>query len=243
MKKFFDLFLDRNKNYNFEIEINQIPQTNREIDLLKISTTMPMSKNTSIKSISNKSNEIPNKNKIYILPDINKNKYKYSLMIPLNEVLIYFNENNNSYMLRPGIFDFLNKMKELFELILISTNFSNYEDKIIEHIQKENNFFDYILNRNNGIDNANTFIQDLIALNRNLKHFLIVDTSLNKFKIHQNNILIIRPFFGDYINDKNTLHYLGQLLHRIRIDSETTEDIRISANKYRKSFLYSKVAG
>ena len=241
LKKFFDLFLDKNKNYNSETEISQIP--NREINFLQMTTSLPMSKNTSVKSISNKNKDMSlNKNKIYILPDINKNKYKYSLMMPLNEVLIYSNINNNSYILRPGIFDFLNEMKELFELILISTNFSNYEDEIIENIQKENNFFDYILNRNHGIDNANSFIQDLIALNRNLKHFLIIDTSLNKFKIHKNNILIIRPFFGDFMNDKNTLHYLGQLLHRIRIDSETTEDIRVSANKYRKSFLYSKVA-
>ena len=129
MKKFFDLYLNRNKNYNSKTEVNYIPQTNREIDILQITTSIPMSKNTSTKSIEKKSKEMSlNKNKIYILPDINKSKYKYSLMIPLNEVLIYFNASDNSYILRPGIFDFLKEMKELFELILISTNFSNYED-------------------------------------------------------------------------------------------------------------------
>ena len=47
----------------------------------------------------------------------------------------------------------------VFELILISSNFSNYEDQIIENIQKDNFFFDNILNRNHGIDNANSLFK------------------------------------------------------------------------------------
>ena len=238
LKKFFDLFLDKIKLYNFETETNNI-------NILHMTTStpsFPLSSNISKKSLLNRKKEINlNKNKIYILPDLDKSKYKYSLILPLNEVLIYFNPNNNSYMPRPYLFEFLNKMKEIFELILISSDFSNYEEQIIEDIQKGNKLFDYILNRNHGIDNANSVILDLISLNRNLKHFLIIDTSLNRFKIHKNNILIIKPFYGDVKNDKNILHLLGQLLKKIILETDTTDDIRYSINKYKKSFIYSKI--
>ena len=238
LKKFFDLFLDRNKIYNFETEAN-------EINILHMTTStpsLPLSTNFSKKSVLSENKEINiNKNKIYILPDLNKSKYKYSLLLPLNEVLIYFNPNNNSYIPRPYLFEFLNDMKEIFELILISSDSSNYEEQIIQNIQKGNKLFDYVLNRNHGINNVNSIIQDLISLNRNLKHFIIIDTSLNRFKVHKNNILLIKPFYGDIKNDKNILHLLGQLLRKIINESESSDDIRTSINKYKKSFIYSKI--
>ena len=238
LKKFFDLFLDRNKLYNFETEAN-------DINILHMTTStpsLPLSTNFSKKSVLSKNKEINiNKNKIYILPDLNKSKYKYSLLLPLNEVLIYFNPNNNSYIPRPYLFEFLNDMKEIFELILIASDSSNYEEQIIQNIQKGNKLFDYVLNRNHGINNVNSIIQDLISLNRNLKHFIIIDTSLNRFKVHKNNILLIKPFYGDIKNDKNILHLLGQLLRKIINESESTDDIRTSINKYKKSFIYSKI--
>ena len=239
LKTFFDIFLDRTKIYNVETEANHF---HNEFNILYTSTS-PITTNSTLNSIVNKNKDISlikNKYKYFILPDINKKKYKYSLIMPLNEVLIYFNKDTKGYIIRPGLFEFLNEMKELYELILFTTDFSNYEDQIIESIQKGKNLFDYILNRNHGIDNANSFIQDLISLNRNVKQFIIVDSSLNRFKIHKNNILYIKPFYGDIKNENHLLNNLCQLLQRIQIDCETTQDIRISINKYKKSFLYSK---
>ena len=48
-----------------------------------------------------------NKYKLFILPDINKHKYKYSLILSLNEILIYFDKSICNYMIRPGLFEFL----------------------------------------------------------------------------------------------------------------------------------------
>ena len=246
LKSFFDMFLSKSINFNYETEVNEIPKSNDDMDILQTTTSLPLSNNSTLKlKILSKSKDISilkNKYKIFILPDINKQKYKYSLILSLNEILIYFDKNICSYMIRPGLFEFLKEMKDLYELILFTSNFSNYEEQIIENIQKNNNFFEYILNRKNGIDNANSFIQDLVSLNRNLKQFIIIDTTFNKFKIHRNNILTIKPFYGDIRNDKNTLNFLSQLLQRIRMDVETSEDIRISINKYKKSFIYSKIA-
>ena len=237
LKTFFDIFLDRIKIYN-ETETNHF---HNEFNILYTSTS-PLTTNSTLKAIVNKNKEtLKNKYKYFILPDINKKKYKYSLIMPLNEVLIYYNKDTKGYIIRPGLFQFLNEMKELYELILFTTDFSNYEEQIIENIQKGKNLFEYILNRNHGIDNANSFIQDLISLNRNVKQFIIIDSSLNRFKIHKNNILYIKPFYGDIRNENHILNDLSELLQRIQIDCETSGDIRISINKYKKSFLYSKL--
>ena len=247
LKKFFDLFLYRINNLNFETETNNFypSKINQERELLRTKTSFPLTNNSSLKTILNKDKDIAllkKQFKILILPDINKNRYKYSLIFPLNDILIYFNKNNSSYMIRPGLFEFLSEMKELYELILFSNDFFIYEEHIIENIQKEHNYFDYILNRNHGIDNATSFIQNLISLNRNVKNFIIIDSSLNRFKVHKNNTLIIKPFSGDIRNDKNTLSFLSQLLQKIRTDTELIQDIRISINKYKKSFIYSRIA-
>jgi TFIIF-interacting CTD phosphatase-like protein len=216
------------------------------MDVVHITTSQSITNNSLKSKILNKNKDISalskNKYKLFILPDIDKNKYKYTLILSLNEILIYFDKSICNYMIRPGLFDFLKEMKESYELILYTTNFSDYEEQIIESIQNNNNYFEYILNRKNGFDNANSFIQDLVSLNRNLKQFVIIDTTLNKFKAYKNNILTIKPFYGDIRNDKNTLSYLSQLLQRIRIDVDSSEDIRVSINKYKKSFIYSKIA-
>ena len=216
------------------------------MDIVHISTSQSITNNSFKSKILNKNKDISalskNKYKLFILPDIDKNKYKFTLILSLNEILIYFDKSICNYIIRPGLFDFLKEMKESYELILYTTNFSDYEEQIIENIQNNNNYFEYILNRKNGFDNANSFIQDLVSLNRNLKQFIIIDTTLNKFKAYKNNILTIKPFYGDIRSDKNTLNYLSQLLQRIRIDVDTSEDIRISINKYKKSFIYSKIA-
>ena len=246
LKKFFDIFLYRINTLNFETETNHFypSKLNEERKLLRTKTSFPLTSNSSLKTISKNNTEIDllnNKFKIFILPDINKNKYKYSLILPLNEILIYFNKNNSSYMIRPGLSQFLNEMKEIYELILFTNDFFVYEEQIIQNIQKGKKYFEYILNRNHGIDNAASFIQDLISLNRDEKQFLLINSPLNKFKIHKNNTLIIKSFTGDIRKDKNTLAFLSQLLQRIKTDAESTQDIRISINKYKRSFIYSRI--
>ena len=246
LKKFFDIFLNRTNNN--EIENNNIYQQRNEQDKEQIIDTLTSSasKNSNLKSkIYNKNKEISalkNMNKISILPDINKKKYKYTLILPFNEVLVHLDKILNNYMIRPGLFEFINEIKEIYELILFSNDNSIYEEQVIENIQKEKNFFDYILNNNNGIEDIYYFIQDLNSLNRNIQRFIIIDTSINRFKFYKNNLLIIKPFYGDIRSDKKTLNYLSQLLRNISKDTDVTDDIRISLNKSKKSFIYSKLS-
>ena len=248
LKKFFDIFLDRSKYFNLETDNNNsnvnLNQQKEEKDILHTDNSLASSNNSTMKKrYFSKSKEIPllkNVFKIKILPDINKSKYKYTLILPFNEMLIFQYKNTINYMIRPGLFEFLKEIKEIFELIVYSSD-NSYEEQIIENFQKEKNVFDHILNKSHGVDDVNYFIQDLNTLNRNFKKFIIIDSSLNRFKILKNNLLVIKPFYGDIREDKNSLNYLSQLLHNIGIDADTTEDVRISINKFKKSFIYSKL--
>ena len=49
--------------------------------------------------------------------------------------------------------------------------------------------------------------------------------------MYKNNVLIIKPFYGYFKNDKNILHSLGQLLQRIIIEAKSNDNARISINK------------
>ena len=246
LKKFFDLFLDRTTNIDIENKgsTHQKNETDKEhnIDALISSTSKNSNSNSKLSTKIKEISAIKNINKINILPDINKKRYKYTLILPFNEMLIHLDKIVNNYMIRPGLYDFLNEIKEIYELIIFTNDNSIYEEQILENFQKEKNIFDYILNKNHGIEDIYYFIQDLNSLNRNIQKFIIIDTTINRFNSFKNNLLMIKPFYGDIRSDKKTLNYLSQLLRNISIDADTTDDIRISLNKNKKSFIYSKLS-
>jgi Dullard-like phosphatase family protein len=197
-----------------------------------------------------------NKNNIiYYLPKI-KNCYKYSLVLDLDETLICFQKNyisNNvsnfinsiksRLILRPGLIEFLHIIKQFYELILFSSGTCDYVDPIIKVIEKNENFFEFVLYRQHiSLDEKGEYYKDLNLLNRNIKNILIVDDMKKNFKFHKQNGICIKPFYGDIQKDSNLLNLLGQILIKIRIDAEETGDIRRSLDKEKNSIIYSKIA-
>ena len=190
----------------------------------------------------------------YLLPKI-KNNYKYSLVLDLDETLICIKRDNHSrvklsqtnnlitLILRPGLLDFLQKMKKIYELILFSLGTSEYVSPIIKNIEKKEKFFEHILYREHvTYDDNGYFFKNLNLLNRDVKNIIIVDDNYKNFKYHKSNGICIKPFYGDSISDKNTLKILGNILFKIRYDADLTGDIRISLNKEKNSMLFSQIA-
>ena len=184
------------------------------------------------------------KNNQYILPKIDKTKYKYTLVLDLDETLIHCDRKSNNgfiLLLRPGLIDFLQKMKNLCELILFSFGTTSYVDYIIKVIEKKEKFFEYILDRNHGIYDNGDCIKDLDMLNRDLKNVIIIDYTLKYFKLHKENGICVKPFYGDIESDKNTLATLGNILEKIFYDANITKDVRISLKKYKKLLTFSNI--
>ena len=192
----------------------------------------------------------------YFLPPINK-KYKYTLILDLDETLIYLKNKinisdndkflNNPFassilILRPGLIDFLKKMKQIYELIIFSSGTLDYIMPILKIIEKKGKFFEYILYRKHiSFLKNGEYYKDLSLLNRNLKNVIIVDDMAKNFVLHKSNGICIKPFKGDVINNRNTLELLGQILQKIRYDADITGDIRISLQE-EKNIIYSEIA-
>ena len=182
-------------------------------------------------SISNKINqpEVP-----YIsFPSIKK----YSLILDLDETLIYLdkirNENNGTLKIRPGTFLFLEKIKKYFEIIIFSEAEQNYVDLIINSLEENGKYFDYILYRQHTTIKNEEFIKDLDKIGRKLSNVIIVDNMPQNFRLQNENGIYIKPFWGTD-NDDDVLFYLGKVL--IQIASEGG-DLRKGLKKYRKEII------
>ena len=241
LKNFFYSFLYKKTSSNMNSTINQSNTKN----------TNPNS-NENTNTNSNINSEKQNK---YLLPKI-KN-HKYTLVLDLDETLVYsqrnfyykLKNNTNSYnnkinipkktvILRPGLHEFLHDMKLLYELVVFSAGTPDYVDPIIELIEKEEKFFDYVLYRQHiMIDEDGDSIKNLNLLGRDLKNIIIIDDIQKYFKLQKENGICIRPFCGNVLSDRKTLKTLNNILQKIRFDADETKDIRISLEKY-KNLLY-----
>ena len=132
-------------------------------------------------------------------------------------------------------------MKNICELILFSFGTSTYVDSVVKVIEKNEKFFEYILDRNHGIYENGNCIKDLNMLNRDLKNIIIIDDTYKYFQLHKENGICVKPFYGDIENDKNTLVVLGNILQKIFRDANITGDIRISLKKYKKILSISNI--
>ena len=171
-----------------------------------------------------------------------KGNYKYTLVLDLDETLIYLQNKdlNKTLTLRPYIHEFLHEMKSIYELVLFSENSISYVSPILDIIQQNEIYFEYILcNEFITFDKDGQEIKDLNLLGRDLKNIIIVDNMKQYYK-NTDNLICIKSFFGDINNDKRTLKLLGNVLKEIQLDSEKTCDTRISINKF-KYKLYPKV--
>ena len=201
----------------------------------------------------NKNNIEQDNNKKYLLPEIKEDK-KYSLILDLDETIIYsqrkFNYkvrktenriNKKKIILRPGLYEFLHEMKSLFELIVFSSGTPDYVDPIIKIIEKNEKYFDHILYRHHiTLDENGNNIKNLDLIGRDISKVIIIDDIPRYFSLHKQNGINIKPFCGNILSDTKTLKALSTILKQIRIDADESNDIRISLQKY-KHLLYPTV--
>ena len=238
LKYFFDSFLQRikfKKQKNSE-KSNKIPRN-------KIN-----SKGLNMKNIIIYKYNYSDGN-FYYLPPIKK-PYKYTLVLDLDETLVYFMPNNmflneegriggdkHALIFRPGLIDFLKKMRPLFELVIFSFGTFDYVDNVIKIIEKKEKYFEYVLYRQHATVSNNEYIKDLSLLGRDLKNIIIVDDIPQVFKMQERNGICIKPFSGDIVSERNTLKILGKILEKVRFDAEEDGDIRKSLDRQRSLIL------
>ena len=231
LKIFYDLYLNKKINKN----------ENKNIDSIQRYKNKYKNEYYNILCNNYKRN---NNSKYYLFPI--KSYYQYTLMINL-DTLVYYNDltdihninvdKDNKVILRPGLFKFLQEMKQIYELILFSNNSFNYISKIIKHFANNEKYFEYILTNNQIIFEKDGSIKNFDSLGRDLKNIIILDKVQSIYKLNKENIIYVKPFYGDSKNDGNILNNLIDLLKKIKYDMEDIDDIRIPINNYKLEIL------
>ena len=146
-----------------------------------------------------------------------------TLVLDLDETLmsfIYINNESKEGLLRirPYLYNFLNLVKEYYEIIIFTAATKNYADPILDNIEvKRGKYFNYRLYREHCPIINNDFIKDISLIGRDLSKVIIVDNMQQNFKLQKENGILISSFWGEDDNDKVLLQ-LGRILVSIAID-------------------------
>jgi Dullard-like phosphatase family protein len=184
------------------------------------------------------------------LPSIDHN-YKYTLVLDMDETLIHFlyqNKANNNifnfslmeqndiskvgmFLLRPYAKYFIEKLKDLYEIIIFTNGTKLYCDRIIDLIDPKRENIKYRLYRSHSINKDNDiYLKDLSLLGRDLSKIIIIDDLKKNYKLQEDNGLPITSWMGD-LNDTE-LKDLIPILRRIAIDEvKDTRKIIIKIKK------------
>jgi TFIIF-interacting CTD phosphatase-like protein len=239
LKIFYDLFLNKKINKNENKKIDSVQRFNN------YNKNKYRNEYYNILSHNFKNN---NNSKYFLFPI--KSYYEYTLMINL-DTLVYYNEltdiynintdKNKKVILRPGVFKFLQEMKQIYELILFSNNSFDYISNILKHFSNNEKFFEYILTNNQIIFEEDDSIKNIDLLGRDLKHIIILDKVQSQLKLNKENIIYVKPFYGDAANDQNILKNLNELLKKIRYEIEDNDNIKLSIKKH-KLDIFTKIS-
>ena len=235
---------ENNKNDNIDISL-------LNIYFNKISETTQKELNEYFKKRINNDYCKKGENLSFIIPEINPNisikipylneinEKKFTLVLDLDDTLINFKYDNLGRGIlkpRPNLFNFLNEMSQIFEIILFTAGTQDYADPILDIIEKKKKFFDKRLYRQHTILIDNILIKDLSKLGRDLSKVIIVDNMPQNFKLQKENGIFIKNFDGDKNDCK-----LKKLIPILKlITNNYNNDVRNELSKLKKE-IFSKI--
>lgn len=170
-----------------------------------------------------------------LLPEQNTKK---TLILDLDETLIHsdfegyyknydsiinFSYNNEDIFvpifIRPGLFEFLHNISQIFEIIVFTASIKEYADAILNFLDPENKYFKLRFYRHHClIVKDKLFIKDLrIFQNRNQESIIIVDNSIYSFCNQISNGVLINSFYNDKEDRElfNLFSYLKNYIQNI----------------------------
>ena len=157
------------------------------------------------------------------LPKLDTKKYKYTLVLDLDETLVhYVEEENSAYVqVRPYADYFLKELSKHFEIVLFTAAEEDYTGIVLNELNR-NNYITHILCRKYTEFKNGYYIKDLSKLGRDLSKVCIVDNNKDNFSLQPENGLFISSYYGEQ-ND-NELYLLCADLMKI-IETQP-DDIR-----------------
>jgi len=172
------------------------------------------------------------------LPAINP-KYKFTLVLDVDETMIhfFFTYINGMFFVRPYFFQFINEINKYYEIVTFTAGTKEYADNILNLLDINNNIIKYRLYRQHTTIMGCNVFKDLTKLGRDLNRIIIIDNLKDNFKLQPNNGLFIKTWTSD-VND-NQFYDLGRILKDIvlldvkdvrPVIEKINDDIKISRN-------------
>ena len=236
--------------------------SNIDIDSIRSSTKRNSNKiiNIIINNNTNNNNSYGNLYKKMSLPEVDENaellyinkkpnppflKYnssniekKFILVLDLDETLVQcrvdkININEGTVFLRPGLFQFLDNVFPLFELVIWTVATKDYADPIIDIIENDKKYFSQRLYREYATIKNKYYVKDLNNLGKSLDKVIIVDDREVSFYLQKENGILIKPFLGTAWECKNdfVLFDLYKILAKIILDK--SQDVRKGIFRYK----------
>jgi len=173
--------------------------------------------------------------RIVLLPEYNKKK---TLILDLDETLIHADfdgrfENHDQRIsflydeqeisvdifIRPGVFEFLKNVSEIFEIFIFTASKKEYADAVLDFLDPQKKIFKHRLYRDNCIPiNNRIYLKDLrIFINRKPENIILVDNSFYSFCNQPRNGVLINSFYNDKQDRElvNLLNYLQNYLYGV----------------------------
>ena len=168
---------------------------------------------------------------------------EYTLVLDLDETMISFQftqpqKGIGQMHLRPGLENFLDVIKEYYEIIVFTSGTREYADMVLDVIEhkKKKKLFSGRLYREHTTKIGKKYIKDLSKLGRDLSRTLIVDNLPQSFKFQHENGILISSFYVDE-NDKKDDRALIELQKILIKIYEDKRDVRLSILKYKEDII------
>ena len=191
---------------------------------------------------------LPNKSAPYLTY---RSPKKYTLVLDIDETLFHFriNEENDEQgvlKIRPGVFQFIDEIKEYYEIILFSEAERGYIDLLTEAIGENRYLYDCVLCRDYMSIVGKDFVKDLNKMGRSLDRVIIVDNMPQNFSLHKENAIYIKSFWGVENDDKALIDLIPILISIAKSGRDARKELvkykekiitKISSNIYKHSNL------
>jgi TFIIF-interacting CTD phosphatase-like protein len=162
----------------------------------------------------------------------------YTLVLDIDETLFNFrineeNEEQGVLKIRPGVFQFIDEIKEYYEIILFSEAERSYIDLLTEAIGENRYLYDCVLCRDYMSIVGKNFVKDLNKIGRTLDRVIIVDNMPQNFSLHKENSIYIKSFWGVENDDKALLDLIPILISI----AQSGNDVRKELVKYKEKII------
>ena len=173
------------------------------------------------------------------LPPLDRKRFRYSLVLDLDETLVHSIAETGKSLIRPYAELFLKELSTYYEIIIFTAAVKDYADNLLDSMDKERKWIQHRLYRQHTTVINNTNVKDISKLGRELSKVIIIDNISDNFQRQSENGIFITTWLG---NEKDTeLYDLIPVLKEIVI--KRVKDVRKILRKFRDTLIRLYVNG